>query len=1022
MRRTVLKWILRLLATVTTLAVIAAVSVVVVMNTERGTRWALEWASAAVPGELVIGEFEGTLWRGLRFSELSFSDDNLQIAAAGLEIKVNWPASALGYVRLQRVNATSIVLELAGGDGEPASGLDVPPLPVVVAVAGSTVGELRVLSGAQETALRDIQLRSLRYEQQTISLGSVALALEDVALQAADAAVTLAGAGPLRAEIGWRLADGDWSGQGSLRGSLESIEFMQSIAGPFPASASGRVLLLGRSEPFFDVVLRWKTWSFENFDLLDGELSLAGLLDDYEIVSANADLVSDARRVRVSVAGRGDRQGLGAFAATASFEAIAASVDGNFTWLPAIASEFRGRVQSGPNLAAFEGSLSGEDLAATIVLQLSNLGDVLPGYSGQVTADATLVTTTDGPQVRFRLLGQQLGADALGQAVFATEVAGTVDIAASGVAARIDAASVAVAPAGEWLLDGRADARWAAGALDVAAHRWVGDFGTLQVDSLAASPASMAVEARLVDIPLGLAEPWLPGNYRVAGMANAAVNLRRGNAGWSGTVVWRQDGTAITVTDIDAAAVTIRVPEAVAEATLTGNAVVGRASLAIEPGVEATLDVKLADLSAPESMHAELRIRGEDFDWLPALVPDIDAVDGVLVADIAADGSPSAPSFTGKAEWRDGRLLVPALNAGFDAIEIVVAGASDGSLRLEGSALAGDGTLAVSGRATDILQRDRTLTLSITGQDANLVDWPEYRVRATPELRVTGRGEAWQYAGGITIPWAELALPETTAGAVTVSPDIVVLGEQPAQSTQLRWTGEASLVLGDEFSFRALGLATRLEGELLVRTRPNRPTELVGELALEEGTFDAFGLKLEILDGTLTFTGPVDDPIVDVTAVRVIDTIDGTVTAGVRVQGRAQNLTTTVFAEPAMAEADALSYLVIGRPLNEATEAQGGDLSGAAVALGLKQSARLTQQIGQSIGLDQLSVTGDGGDATALVAGKQINSRVYARYTYGVFSRVGALLLRYRLTERLTLEAGVGETQSIDILYTVERD
>jgi translocation and assembly module TamB len=129
-----------------------------------------------------------------------------------------------------------------------------------------------------------------------------------------------------------------------------------------------------------------------------------------------------------------------------------------------------------------------------------------------------------------------------------------------------------------------------------------------------------------------------------------------------------------------------------------------------------------------------------------------------------------------------------------------------------------------------------------------------------------------------------------------------------------------------------------------------------------------------------------------------------------------------VFAEPAMAEADALSYLVIGRPLNEATEAQGGDLSGAALALGLKQATRLTQQIGQTVGLDQLAVTGDGGDSTALVAGKQINSRVYARYTYGVFSRVGALLLRYRLTEHLTLEAGVGETQSIDILYTIERD
>ena len=94
----------------------------------------------------------------------------------------------------------------------------------------------------------------------------------------------------------------------------------------------------------------------------------------------------------------------------------------------------------------------------------------------------------------------------------------------------------------------------------------------------------------------------------------------------------------------------------------------------------------------------------------------------------------------------------------------------------------------------------------------------------------------------------------------------------------------------------------------------------------------------------------------------------------------------------------------------------------AALALGLKQATRLTQQIGQTVGLDQLAITGDGGDSTALVAGKQINSRVYARYTYGVFSRVGALLLRYRLSEHLTLEAGVGETQSIDILYTIERD
>lgn len=123
-----------------------------------------------------------------------------------------------------------------------------------------------------------------------------------------------------------------------------------------------------------------------------------------------------------------------------------------------------------------------------------------------------------------------------------------------------------------------------------------------------------------------------------------------------------------------------------------------------------------------------------------------------------------------------------------------------------------------------------------------------------------------------------------------------------------------------------------------------------------------------------------------------------------------------------MAEADALSYLVIGRPLSQATSTEGNELSGAALSLGIKQATRIAEQIGQTLGLDQLSLTGDGGDTTALVAGKQINPRTYARYSYGVFSRLGTLLLRYKLSRRLSLEAGTGEIQSLELLYSVETD
>ena len=197
---------------------------------------------------------------------------------------------------------------------------------------------------------------------------------------------------------------------------------------------------------------------------------------------------------------------------------------------------------------------------------------------------------------------------------------------------------------------------------------------------------------------------------------------------------------------------------------------------------------------------------------------------------------------------------------------------------------------------------------------------------------------------------------------------------------------------------------------------------LEGTVNLVDGEFEAYGQRLVIEEGTLTFTGPADDPIVDVRATRTIENLDETIVAGLHLTGRAQNINSSVYAEPSMSEADALSYLVIGRPLSEATASEGTELSGAAVRLGLRQAARVTQEIGQSLGLDELTFIGDGGDATALVAGKQLNDRLYARYAYGVFSRLGMIMIRYRLSQRLSLEAGAGETQSIDLLYTVEKE
>jgi translocation and assembly module TamB len=229
-------------------------------------------------------------------------------------------------------------------------------------------------------------------------------------------------------------------------------------------------------------------------------------------------------------------------------------------------------------------------------------------------------------------------------------------------------------------------------------------------------------------------------------------------------------------------------------------------------------------------------------------------------------------------------------------------------------------------------------------------------------------------------------------------------------------------VLSDDIHVQAFGLDTHVAGQLRFILSGAREPRAQGELRLVGGVFEAYGQRLEIEQGSMIFTGPLDNPLINVRAIRRIDGVDGTVIAGIHLTGPARSLSSSVYAEPAMSEANALSYLVLGRPLEDATAADGSNLSNTAYALGLRQAATITNQIGQTVGLDELRVSGNNQNTTELVAGKQVNSRLYARYAYGVFTRLGHLLLQYRLSDSFTIEIGAGQTQSMDIMYTIERE
>ncbi len=145
--------------------------------------------------------------------------------------------------------------------------------------------------------------------------------------------------------------------------------------------------------------------------------------------------------------------------------------------------------------------------------------------------------------------------------------------------------------------------------------------------------------------------------------------------------------------------------------------------------------------------------------------------------------------------------------------------------------------------------------------------------------------------------------------------------------------------------------------------------------------------------------------------------VTGDVTAGLRLTGPAAQPRSEIFSKPAMSQEQALSWLLLGRPL------QGGDDDGnvmaqAALALGLMGTAPITNKVAEVFGVQDFLLESEGSGLTSsVVASGRISERISLRYGVGVFEPASSLALRYELSKRLYLEAASGLANSLDLFY-----
>ena len=732
------------------------------------------------------------------------------------------------------------------------------------------------------------------------------------------------------------------------------------------------------------------------------------------------------------------------------------------------------QLRSGGNRLELRGAYGAPGDRIDWTLAAPRLDRIGEGFGGSATGSGTLQGTAAAPEARFRLRAEALrlpGGQRLSSLVLEGDLArgcrvrcpprqaarlslGTPVARAGGAERARHAAPPRVAAArgrrrrrarrrgrrrlaGRQGLDGKADAARRSRCARGAARRAGGGHGRrrrllargagaagggarVQLDALsrrgariasrgAAQGVTLELLRHVVALPAALRSTLtLSAEWDLSGVAGAPAT-------WSGRAELKREAGDVTLQgDVPLA---LGIERLELSARVGGGRITASAQARGERlGIRRTGRARPVseDLRAA-SLDATLEAQMPSIAWMAALVPQPIALDGAVRAAVSARGTLGAPQFSGSVSG-DG-LALRDVEQGVDL--------ADGSLRAElrksklvldaFSLRAGSGRFEASG----------TLGLGSNAPEPAL-DWKADKLEAISRpdrhLVVSGagsiglRGGRLRLSGKLAADQGLIILPKREG--VTLSNDVVVKGREKehAPARPLLAQLDLALDLGQRFVLKGKGLDARLTGSVRLRADEDRLPTASGSIRVAEGTYSAYGQRLTIERGIISFSGPLDNPGLDIVAMRKNQAVE----AGVAITDLSAPKVSLV-SKPEVPDGDKLSWLVLGHALDSANKNELDVMSAAAAAL-LAQgdSASLQGKISAATGLDESGVRGGSGGSgrgdddrqEALVEG-------LPGLRAGPVATGNAVKLRYTLSQRWSVQTQTGSDNAIDVFYNL---
>lgn len=716
-------------------------------------------------------------------------------------------------------------------------------------------------------------------------------------------------------------------------------------------------------------------------------------------------------------------------------------------------------IRLGDNRINGSGSLQ-QRLAGQIDIKLARLAQLWPQLRGQVNGRLDVAGSLQAPQGKLDLKGQQLAfannrlqslsldanldsaqrarIDLKGSGIQAGDTqVGTLTASAQGdiksQKVQLDLAGPLVKLAlaldgnldkGNWrgrLASGDVQAggqdwklqapakieRLADGKLTFAAHCWVSGAASLCGEDQRLMPEPK-LRYHLKQFPIDSLAAFLPKDFAWQGKLNADVQLDLPDSGPKGVISVDASGGTMRVKDkdqwLDFPYDTLKL-----ETTLNPKRIDTQLNFRGGQLGELLLQAQINPLPKNKPITGNFSLTGLDLAVARPFVPMVEKLTGKLNGSGRISGGLLAPQVNGNVNLVGGEVSGPQLPVSLEGLNVQALIAGE-SVQLNGawrSGKAGQGSLKGQIDWGQALVVD----LSLQGSQLPVTVEPYAVLEVAPDLKISLKNDKLAIAGKVQIPRGDITVRELPPSTVKVSDDTVIVGSQTEEGKPpMAMAMDIDVAVGeDKLNFAGFGLTAKVQGH--VHIGDNMDTR--GELWLNDGRYRAYGQRLDVRRARLLFAGPIDQPYLDIEAVRKTDDV----VAGIRLSGSAEQPTTQIFSEPAMSQEQALSYLVLGRPLSSTGE-DNNMLAQAALGLGLMGSAGVTSDIANKLGIQDFDLDTQGsGTTTAVVASGKITEKLSLRYGVGVFEPASTIALRYLLSKKVYLEVASGVASSLDIFY-----